>query len=191
MSASQLRGFTLVELMITIAILAILLGLAVPSFRNLIVSNRITGHANELIASLQIARSEAIRNNARVVVCASTDASTCTGGPAWLNGWIVFVDTDRNGNRNGAETVLRSGTIRAGTLVVNSAAIGNTGSIVFRSDGLAHLANGALLTARVGVCEPVAVTNPLQNVRHVSVASGGRLAIIRVSVPTCAGAPPD
>ncbi len=187
------RGFTLIELMVTIAILAILMALAVPSFNSLIISNRITSHANELIASLQIARSEAIRNNGRVVVCASATpanaAATCSGGPNWTNGWIVFTDTDRNNNRNGAEVVLRSGTIRPGTLIVNSAAIGNTGLVSFRSDGLAHDAAGALLTARIGVCEPA--TNPVQNVRQVSIGSGSRLAIVRASVPTCAGAPPD
>lgn len=181
-------GFTMIELMITIAILGILIALAVPSFRALIVSNRITSHANELLAGLQIARSEAIRANARAVLCASTNNSTCTGGPNWT-GWVAFVDTNRSGNRDGAETVLRSGTLRVGTVAVNSAAIGAAGSVIFRSDGIARDGVGALLTGRIGVCEPA--TNPPQNARHVSIGSGSRFAIIRASAPTCVGAPPN
>lgn len=186
----------MVELMVTIAILAILIGLAVPSFNSLIISNRITSHANELIASLQIARSEAIRNNARVVMCASTDAATCTGGPNWTNGWIVFVDADRNGNRNGAESILRTGTILPSTQIVNSPAIDTDfggGRVIFRPDGLARLQSGALLTGRIGVCVPVTSVppNPNDNVRHVSIGSGSRFSINRLSVPSCAGAPPD
>ena len=189
-----LAGFTMIELMVTIAIMAILIALAVPSFRTLIINSRITTHANELLAGLQLARSEAIRSNARAVLCASTNISTCTGGPNWTGGWIAFVDTDRNGNRNGAETILRSGTIRAGTVVVNSAAIGAAGSVVFRSDGIARVGAGALLTGRVGVCEPDINAGPLpqnQNVRQVSIGSGSRFAIIRANAPACAGAPPN
>jgi len=63
------RGFSLVELMVTIAVLAILLAIGIPSFASLIASNRLTSATNELVAALQTARTEAIRRNVRVTVC--------------------------------------------------------------------------------------------------------------------------
>ena len=182
------RGFSLVELMVTIAIIGILVGMAVPNFQGIINSGRLVSHANELVASLQIARSEAIRSNARAVVCASADNSNCSGSARWT-GWIAFVDSNRNGNRDVAETILRSGTVAPTLVITNSAAIGAGGSVIFRSDGLARVSSGALLTANIGVC--VATTNPAQNARRVSIAAGSRFAIVRATDPTCASAPPN
>jgi len=89
------RGFTLVELMVAILILAILIGFAVPSFRDAALSSRLTAHANDLLASAQIARSEAIKRNAVVTLCVSTDGNTCAGDGGWEQGWIVVtVDGD-------------------------------------------------------------------------------------------------
>jgi len=79
----KLRGFTMVEMMITVAILAILLGLAVPSFSDFIKSTRLTTQANALSMDLQIARSEAARRNRNVVVCSSDTGSTCDATSDW------------------------------------------------------------------------------------------------------------
>jgi type IV fimbrial biogenesis protein FimT len=84
------RGFTLVELMVTLLVLAVLLGLAVPSFRDAALSSRLTGYANDLVASVQIARSEAIKRNATVTLCASTNGSTCATAGGWEVGWIIL-----------------------------------------------------------------------------------------------------
>jgi type IV fimbrial biogenesis protein FimT len=84
------RGFTLVELMVTLLVLAILLGLAVPSFRDASLSSRLTGYANDLVAGVQIARSEAIKRNATVTLCASEDGATCAEDVGWEVGWIVL-----------------------------------------------------------------------------------------------------
>jgi len=84
------RGFTIVELMVTMLILAIVIGFAVPTFRDAALSSRLTGHANDLLASAQIARSEAIKRNAVVTLCISTDGSTCAGEGGWEQGWIVL-----------------------------------------------------------------------------------------------------
>jgi type IV fimbrial biogenesis protein FimT len=84
------RGFTLVELMVTLLVLAILLGLAVPSFRDASLSSRLTGYANDLVASVQIARSEAIKRNATVTLCASTNGSSCAEDVGWEVGWIIL-----------------------------------------------------------------------------------------------------
>ena len=86
-------GFTLIELMVPVAIAAIVLTLGIPSFQETIRSNRLTAQANELIITLNLARSEAIKRRANIVICTSTDQSTCTGS-SWALGWIV---RDQNG----------------------------------------------------------------------------------------------
>jgi len=87
------RGFTLIELMVTITILAILLGWAIPSFNNAALSSKLTGFANDLVASTQIARSEAIKRNAPITLCRSTDGLTCAGSGGWEVGWIMLSGT--------------------------------------------------------------------------------------------------
>jgi type IV fimbrial biogenesis protein FimT len=86
-AATYQRGFTLIELMVVVSLLAVLLGVGVPSFRATIESNRITTVTNDLVAALQYARSEAVRTGVNHTVCASSNQSTCSG--AWANGWIV------------------------------------------------------------------------------------------------------
>jgi len=80
-------GFTLIELMVVISILAILLGIGVPSFRATIEGNRITTVANDLVGALQFARSEAVKRGTNVTLCSSSDQATCSGG--WVNGWVA------------------------------------------------------------------------------------------------------
>ena len=85
-------GFTLIELMITLALAAIILSLGIPSFRNVIQNNRAATQSNELVAALGLARSEAVRRGANVRLCPSTNQATCTGGNNWANGWIALVE---------------------------------------------------------------------------------------------------
>lgn len=81
------RGFTLIELMVTIAVLAILLAVAIPSYQTFVMNSRMASQTNDLITALSLARSEAVKRAANVTVCASSDGATCTGG--WATGWIV------------------------------------------------------------------------------------------------------
>ena len=87
----HLAGITLVELMITVLVLSILLGLAVPAFRSFMQNDQQWVQQNNLVLSLNTARSEAIKNDlpGGVQVCSSTDGATCTGTP-WNQGWIVL-----------------------------------------------------------------------------------------------------
>lgn len=80
-------GFTIIELMVAITVLAVLLGIGVPSFQATIQGNRISTTTNDLVAALQYARSEAIRRGVNVTLCSSGDQATCSG--SWANGWIV------------------------------------------------------------------------------------------------------
>ena len=85
-------GFTLIEMMTAIFILAILVSLTIPSFREATLSSRLSGFANDIVASSQLARSEAIKRNVPVTLCASSDGETCDDPDGWEAGWIVVAD---------------------------------------------------------------------------------------------------
>jgi len=100
-------GFTLMELMFTVLIVAILLAVAVPSFRQFTRNNRVTAAQNDLVTSLTLARSEALRRNRPVSVCASTDGSSCGDETDWGSGWIAFTDRGTAGTLDGDDEVLQ------------------------------------------------------------------------------------
>lgn len=89
-------GFTLVELITAVAVLAVLVALAVPNFNDATLSARLNGFANSLVAAAQVARSEAIKRNETIRLCASSGGATPTCDAAeWEEGWIVVTDDDR------------------------------------------------------------------------------------------------
>lgn len=100
------RGFTLIELLVTITVMAIILGVGVPGLRDFVLNNRQVSAVNEMVASLQYARTEAITRNRRVSMCPSSDGNACSGSD-WAVGWIVFDDLDGDGAKDGGEDVLR------------------------------------------------------------------------------------
>jgi type IV fimbrial biogenesis protein FimT len=89
-------GFTLLELLITMAVAVILLTIAIPSFRYVTNANRISAEVNGLVGDLQFARAEAVKEGRYVSVCASSDKQTCSGSTAWESGWIVFVNASNS-----------------------------------------------------------------------------------------------
>lgn len=87
----NINGFTLVELLIVIAVLAVVISIAIPSFREQIRNSQSVAQAENLVTALNYARSEAVKRARRVSVCASQDSVTCSG--AWTGGWIAFIDS--------------------------------------------------------------------------------------------------
>lgn len=164
------RGFSLVELMITLAVAAILLAAGVPGFQAVVNGNRLAGAANELMAGLQTARMEAIRRNRRVAVCASAnaeDGEDATCAAANINGFITFVDEDADGDFDkGGDILLRN----AG--LPTRVEVGGTTFVSYRADGLARDAGGALLAAGA-VRLRINATLPQRNVRCVAITTGG------------------
>jgi len=90
-----ISGFTLVELMLTVAIIGIVLGIGLPSFQSMMINNRLTAQANSLVGALNLARSESIKRNKLVVVGKT--------GTNWKDGWEVFQDLNADGSSTGEE----------------------------------------------------------------------------------------
>lgn len=99
MKDKQQRGFTLIELMFTIVVLAVLLGIGVPNFRDFIRNSRMTSAANDLLGDLNFARTEAIKRRGRVAICAVDPATpnNCVTTGTEFSAWTVFTDADGNG----------------------------------------------------------------------------------------------
>lgn len=106
-STRRALGFTLLEMLMTIAIAAILATIAIPSFRYITNSNRIASELNGLLGDLQLARAEAIKEGRTVSVCESSDGVSCTNSTSWQGGWIVFSDPANVGVVDVGEVLLR------------------------------------------------------------------------------------
>ncbi len=98
-------GFTLIELMTVLAVSAVSLSIAIPAFSSFTDNARQAGAVNDFVASMHVARSNAITTNIRVTVCASQDGIDCDDA-AWDDGWIVFGDLDSDQKVDAGETIL-------------------------------------------------------------------------------------
>ncbi|MCP5439684.1 MAG: GspH/FimT family pseudopilin [Chromatiaceae bacterium] len=126
-------GLTLIELMVTLAVAIVLLAVGVPLFTGLAGSNRATTQANELVAALKLARSEAVNRADLVRVC-SSNGGACGGAGDWANGWLVHSDINNNGSFDAGD-VLRSWGALAPT---SSVAITGGASVAFLATGEAN-----------------------------------------------------
>ena len=100
-------ALTLVELISTLAVVCILLAVGVPSVRTLSASSSVTTAVNSMTLHLHLARSEAVMRGVPVVLCPSTDGQSCLDSFEWQQGFILFVDENRNRSPDGSDTVLR------------------------------------------------------------------------------------
>lgn len=151
-------GFSLVELMVTLVILAILLATGLPAMRSFLTNNKVSNISNEFLSAINYARSEAISRNGRVIICKSAVPvnppvnfvpSCSTSGSDWENGWIIFQDvasgSTYNGTYdNGTDVLLRVRNPIDGNYTIGSN--NNRRSFTFNSTGLASVANSTTMT---------------------------------------------
>lgn len=167
-------GFTLIELVVTVAVLAILMGIALPSFNETLISNRLANTSNEFLATLAFARSEAIRNNRGAVICPSLDGSTCAGD--FANGWIMWADSNADGIRQ-TSGVNEEPVLRAQGALINMSSTGSNATIRFSPRG-AVIAGAGVVTLRSTTCP-----SGSQYQRAITVMAGG---MARVQRQNCA-----
>jgi type IV fimbrial biogenesis protein FimT len=157
-------GFTLVELLTAVTVMAILLAIATPSFRDVALAGQLRSSANDLLATSRLARSEAIKQNAVITLCVSPDGATCgTGG--WEQGWIVL---------KGTEMLQRHAGLAPGLKI--SAASSLT-TVTFQPTGLG--ATAATLT----VCR--ATPSIGRQERVVTIDTSGRARVRKTTNGTC------
>lgn len=165
------NGFTLVELMVTIAILALLVSLAVPSFRNMVARYQTSSMADQLVQILSLARSEALMRSGGVVLAKQPNGSsinTCATNQEWSCGVFLWADTNRNGAQDADEPTLRTFDVPQGVVLRNMSA-GSGPSITFNRWGQANGINALNFRLRQS---SVSAAD-----RSVCVSSGGRLRI--------------
>ena len=104
-------GFTLIELMVTVAIVSIVVAFGIPAMTEFSKNDRLTTNINTLIGHLSYARSEAVKRSVQVTLCVSNNsgdpAPSCTGGN-WEDGWIVYIDADGDDSFTAGEEVIRA-----------------------------------------------------------------------------------
>jgi type IV fimbrial biogenesis protein FimT len=120
----QARGFTLMELMVTVLVLGIVLGFTVPSFREMTRNNRIAASQNTLLTALAVARNEALHRSSTVSICASTNGTSCGTKADWNSGWIVFKDLGTLGTFDAAtdEVLQKWGALEGDTKIKSDVA---------------------------------------------------------------------
>lgn len=173
---NRAAGFTLVELMVTVAVLAIILAIGMPSFSAIVQRNRLTTAANELVGTFQTAKMEAIRRNSRVVICPTSSGNGCSGVDDWSR-VVVFVDENSNGAKDSAETLVRDvQIIKPGANV--TAQLGATSTIRFGADGRARVGT----TVVQGAVSLVSSKLPAAEATRRVQVSAGRVNVCNPSV---------
>lgn len=170
-------GLTIIELLITLAVLAILLALAIPSFEGLLASTRVTNMTNELLSAFAQARSEAIRRGQRVTICISANGIQCTNAGSWEQGWIIFSDATRAGN---------VANIDAGEVIIHNNRISLTGIniqgaaalpryISFSSDGQSRTLAGAIQAGNIEICSTSSALSNDNRARRLLINASGQV----------------
>jgi type IV fimbrial biogenesis protein FimT len=132
--SSPYRGFSLIESLCGIAVIALLCAVSLPALGGLLPAGRSKSAQNALLTSLHLARSVAAARGAEVVVCPSRDGEHCAAEPWWHHGWLVFVDRDGNGRRDFDEPRLEAVPEQAAVAIVSSA---GRSHVTYRPDGAA------------------------------------------------------
>jgi type IV fimbrial biogenesis protein FimT len=127
-------GFTMLELLSAVAIVLIIFGLGIPVLKATVSTNRLATSINALAGSLAYTRSEAIRRNQHVVICKSNTNRECSLEGDWRQGWLVYVDVNRNRALDAAEFVLGSHRLTA-KIQVDYRAFGSRNYLVYRPSG--------------------------------------------------------
>ena len=174
-------GTTLLELLVVLAVLSILLTLAVPNFAAFVRNSRLSSATNELISSLHLARSEAIKRRSRVVSCPSATGSSCAADGGWHQGWLVFHDANNNASVDAGETViLARQAFPAGLRLTGNTPVSKY--ISYTPSGATKMISGAFQAGKLTVCNESGSSG---TARQVVISGTGRPRTTTVGIASC------
>lgn len=169
-------GFTVLELLVALAIGAALLLLGIPGYGAWIAEMELRDRVAALVEAMALARTEAIKRGARVNLCPSVDATYCTADGRWEAGWIMFADTNRDGERDDDETIVRvQDRARPGITVRGNRPVADY--VSYTGMGQTRMVSGALQMGTLTVCRQG------RNGIEVVLANGGRVRVDRGRTP--------
>jgi type IV fimbrial biogenesis protein FimT len=181
-SRSSLRGFTLVEILTVLAIMAVLVSVSLPALGTAADSVKLSSASNAFFSNLHLARSEAINRRGRVVLCKSADGLSCAEDGGWHQGWLMFHDANDNAALDSGETVIQ----RAEALDASLRLTGNLNVakyISFAPSGAAKLVGGGFQAGTLTACRRSAEGG---EARQIILNAVGRPRLIKTSVAICA-----
>jgi type IV fimbrial biogenesis protein FimT len=178
-------GFTLLELMVVLAIAGILMAVAIPAMGNFVRNGRITAAANDVMAALHFTRSEATKRRQPVTLCTSNDTinadgsqndnPTCAASPL-LTGWFAFVDLNQNATREAGEAVLMQREPMDARITARSSV--DPFAVTYLNNGFALNPN----QSRLVLCDErgnVPTGGELSSARGILIAVTGRAGVTR------------
>ena len=175
----RLWGFTLLEALVVLALVAVLASLAAPAMSRLLQQHRMQAKAEALFSSLILARSEALRQQQRVTVCARTSDDRCAAVGGWTQGWMVFVDTNANAQRESPEQVLQKHeALPAGMALEGNSLVSRY--VSYGLEGRSQTTSGAFQAGTLTLCQVDAV-----QAWHLVINALGKPRLEKVAAEGC------
>lgn len=178
---AQPKGYTLVEMLVALTVGGVLMAITVPSMTGLLNTQKSTSTVNALFTSLNLARSEAIKRNARAVMCKTADGVACTTQGGWEQGWLVFHDANNNAVLDpGEQVVFQQGPVSNGMRLTGNMPVANY--VSYSASGTAKLTSGAFQAGTFTLCPSSASDT---DVRKIVLSGTGRARAQKGSVTDC------
>jgi type IV fimbrial biogenesis protein FimT len=174
-------GFTLIELMVVVAVTAVILTVAAPNLAGMIVTSELEAQANAFLSAVHLTRNEAVKRNTRVVLCKSTTGSTCDTSGGWENGWIIFHDVNNNTAVDAGETIIqRKQALPASLLLKGNSPVSKY--VSYTSTGVAKLSSGAFQAGTLTLCS---LSSSGGEARQIVISITGRPRVEKTTVASC------
>jgi len=175
-------GFTLTEVLMVTAIVAVVMTLALPSMAAMLSNQRLSTYASSLLVALQLARNDAVKRGGTTVVCKSSDGSRCVATGHWEQGWIVFEDNNHNAVHDADERLIATqDAAPAGVSIRGNTPVARY--VSYNAVGATRMVSGALQAGTFTLCTATS-GNSIQP-RQVILAVTGRVRIQSAGAGTC------